>query len=195
MTAWWAVSRGQLILADEIRSRSQFGFQADCRRSLTQCRVQAISRKPLGLPIHAGGPCRFCGVGSHLSTLNGVSGHRSGLYRTPRGEGRILPVFVRASRAEQFVLAAALTPTLRPWWLIHALRAFRAIWLPSRGLFIRDPPPLDGVAVTLDLTCLRVPFGPYADSMPVRAFRSRRVVIVRDNLPGLAVRLLSVQPP
>lgn len=135
MTAWWAVSRGQLILSDEVRSRSQCGFQADCRRSLTQCRVQAISRKPLGLPIHAGGPCRFCGVGEQSQHPHRVAVHLYGLYLTPRGEGRILPVFVRASRAEQFVLAAALTPTLRPWWLVYALRAFRAIWLPSLGVF------------------------------------------------------------
>jgi hypothetical protein len=108
------------------------------------------------LPFHASGLAVFAALGSNLSTLNGVTGHRFGLYLTPRGEGRILPVFVRASRAEQFVLAAALTPTLRPWWLIHALRALRAIWLPSLGFITRDSPPLLGVAVTFDLTCLRV---------------------------------------
>lgn len=70
---------------------------------------------------------------------------------------------------------------------------FERFGFPVSEYFVRDPPPLDGVAVTLDLTCLRVLVGPYVDSMPSRALQSRGVVTVRDGHLGLAVRLLSVQ--
>jgi hypothetical protein len=138
--------------------------------------------------------CRFCGFGER-SQHPWVTGHRYGLYLTPRGEGRILPVFVRAFWAEQFVLAAALTPTLRPWWLVHALRAFRAISLPSPRIHHPGLAIALCVAMTFDLTCLmepfRVPRG--FDARPCLAVTSGGDCTRRSPWPGCA--LFGVQPP
>jgi len=167
---WWAVSRGRLIPQEEPRSWSHSpDFHRICRRSLTQCRVQAISRLPSravdprqgSVPLGIGEPSR-----PHVATV-----HLFGLYRTPTsGRGAFCPFsfdILPGRRTDR--LAAALTRTLRPWWLVHALRAFRAIDSPTLGTSSVSPPPLPWCRGDLDLPALREPRRvSHADSMPRR---------------------------
>jgi hypothetical protein len=129
---WWAVSRRQ---THPCGMSTEAGVSAVFRPTVDDHLLSVAFKPHLGSlsarRFCVGGPCRFCGVGSNLSYPFGAAVHLLVSTSLPRGEGRICPFSFAHFCAEQFVIAAALTPTLRPWWLVHAFWAFERLDFPD----------------------------------------------------------------